>query len=312
MDEQIPEFMNEDLKGALTMLESYKAFNIHARTFMLQEHSLMLEKIIKGVEEPYSKYTQKQKNVVISRVYIELFERICQSIEDFTTLCTALGGDLADFQKLWISQKNPQNTLKSLNEEKWELLFRHRNLEELNMSGKEKDIIKCIRIKNVQSSMEFVELLQKFLDLHWVTYTKIKHGNTVVYGYDFQDIMGEQTLFIPAVYNSKSISNVQGLFVNQTIYTKWKILFNKIILLTSNLVEVAIEYIKRGLVPFVLPFILGQSSLTKNNEVVDIIKRYELNINKYKFNTELHASISNVTISKFEKFYALPNWKVFE
>lgn len=284
------------------MLKSYQTWGIYSRTFMLNEHAIMLKNIEENKGQ-YSNYSQKQKDATIALTYIELLEKICLCIEDFCSLSYALDGELKNFASSIISQPNPQNILKEFTVEKCNKLFRYESLDSLSMLPDEKSLIQDIRKRNVDFMLNFVELLEDFLDIYWIVYTKHKHSNTMIYSFESFKLDDEKTFFIPAVYDRKKPENTKGILVNKTIYQKWKQLFNVLIILSKDMIDAAVEYIERNGKGFIVK--TSYIDLTSNeiNKIETICRKYNMDSIKVNLNVTINAKISKETIKKHKDLY---------
>jgi len=119
------------------------------------------------------------------RIYVELVERICQLIEDFSTLCYAMWNDLSDFPRNILTKDKPsvKQLLKELtHQDRWFILLRYPDSNTLQVPATDKDFLNKHYERNIRVLQNFVLILERFRKLHWRFYTRHKHANPLVYG----------------------------------------------------------------------------------------------------------------------------------
>ncbi len=295
-------FLQEASIETLALLKSYQKWNIGSRTFMLKEHGRMLEDI-RANKGNYQNYSQEAKLFLESRIYVELLERLCQVIEDFASIAYALWGELKDIPISLVSQPNPQNIFKQFTPDKWDILLRNAEINLLPISPDEKAVLENVRRRNTDSLDAKVKLIVDFLDLYWVFYTKHKHGNTLMFGFETAEIEGEPTIFVPAFYNKKSLEKVTGILVNYSIYCKWKALFDFIIIISKDIVDITVEFIERGGTPFVVKNIYCELTSEENNTLQSVSDQQNATVTKVNINVKVNSEISPETIKKHLDLY---------
>lgn len=294
---EIKEYINQH-DDALITLKAFQDWNLISRTFMLNEHSKMIPKLKSGTEE-YIDTPQNMRTFLLSRIYLELFERLCQSIEDLTTMLYALQKNLKDFNINITKTQNPKNILDKLTREKWYEIFHYSSLEELENSPSEKKIITDIRKKNFESLENLRECLIHFIDVYWVSFTKIKHGNTLVYGVEQTCINGVDTIIVPVIYNSKNKDNQMIIALTDDVYSSWQKLFKVVIMLSKSLMEIAIQHIETGGLEFIVnETIYFPVSDEERLEIEGILQKYFKLPIRFEVKTSLAIEITEPTWKK--------------
>lgn len=253
----------------ITVLTSFSEWNTISRTFMLYHHSEILP-LIEKREGEFEGYPENVSNFLITRIYLELFERLCQSIEDFTVLLFSLQQDLKMFNKNITKANSPLKVLKQLTQERWDKILRYLDLNTFDGSEEERNILKVIRGRHFKGITSITAILIEFLELYWVSYTKIKHGNTLVYGTEKQEIDGKEVYFVPVIFDSKNPQNQKILILNNDIYLSWQKLFNRIIMLNQLLIDNTIDFIKIGGHSFLLSPQIQYEVTENDKKVIDL------------------------------------------
>lgn len=298
---ETPKFIENNIP-TIAMLSSYKKWGLLSRTFMLRENSLNLMDLYNGTGK-YSEYNEEIRVFLISRIYLELFERLCQSIEDLTGIIFSLQNDLSKFQEKIISPPNPQNVLKKLTKEKWNELLRYCDIESLPLESADRDLILTVRERNITVLQKYTQLIDNFINLYWVIYNKLKHGNTLMYGFSQSEVNGERAIFIPAFYNSKEPEKVKELMVTQSIYKKWQNLFDTTITLTEDLISTNLEYLERLGKPFLIKTTYCSIDKSEYEHLLNLQKVYEKGTEKFNINVLIEAEIKEESINRHIDFY---------
>lgn len=296
-EKAIEEFINQH-KDTLITLKAFSDWNLVSRTFMLNEHSKMIPKLKNGTDE-YKDIPLSMRTFLLSRVYLELFERLCLSIEDLTTMLYALQKDLKDFNTNITKAQNPENILKNLSKEKWHKILRYSDLEEHNYLPFERETVANIRDENLTSLETIIECLLQFIEVYWISFTKLKHGNTLVYGVEQTNIDGEETIIVPVIYNAKNKDKQLILVLTDDIYMSWQKLFNTIIKLNKSLMEIAIQHIESGGLKFILnETVYFSISEERRSEIESILIKYFKSPIRYDVKTQMEIAISSSTWKK--------------
>lgn len=259
----------EKYAGVLAFLNNYN-IALTSRNFMLNNHEQELYKILEEKEKGKPK---EGIDFIEMSFYKEMFEKVCIAIEDFCDIIYALSMELNLFNKNIISQPNPQNILKSINQEKLKIVFKHRDLDGLR--SEEKTLIENLRKRNFDTVLEFIDILIKFIDENWIIYTKIKHGNTVIYGMEKINICGFDTFIMPVFYNTKSVEKPKLLILNYSVYRILKDLFVSLQGLSNDLCVINYNYICRNEEKFIINNIYFSMNENDIQKTKMILERYD-------------------------------------
>lgn len=290
-------------KQTITMLMSYQNFGVLSRTFMLKEHSKMLEKI-RVREDEYKEYTDGNLLFLESCVYQELIECLCHLIEDFSTLCYALWDDLATLPKRIVSKPNPKNILDELiNDSHWFTLLRYPDPNSLNFTADDKAFLKRHYDRNIDVQRNFVKLLNKFIDLYWLFYNRRKHGNTLIYGLEKREISGELTILLPVVYNSKQPDKVKGIPFSYSMYKKNQRLFDSLVILVQDLLMRTILFIERNGVYILEYASYYQMEDDDKTRLTALIQEYDKSVKRGKIKVNFMLKFNTKYLDPFYNFY---------
>lgn len=228
----------------LAMLKSYQSQGYLSRTFMLREHGKMLDDVRKGIGV-YATYTNEHKEFVEVRVYLELFERLCQSIEDFTSITHGLTGELRNMPKNVLNSPSPATVLKKLDRATLYRILQYAPIDTLDLDEEEKRFLATVREQSTDVLLKFIKVLSKFLDHFWIVYTKLKHTQiSIMQGSTPLVIEGEKMYWIPAIYNPQQPDQVKGIFVNNFVYGQWKTIFNAVNTISKEIVDRTVQVIE--------------------------------------------------------------------
>ena len=302
-ESRIQDFISQrDLVAVLAFLKSYQQLGSLARTFMLKEHSLMLVRLRNG-EDQFASYPQKEKDFVEVLVYVELLERLCLIIEDLAKLLHALQFDLERFLRSILTDKNPQNILKEINEPKWHTILCYAPINTLPISGDDKLFLSEIRRKNMERLNIVITLCLDFLKLYWPFFLKHKHGNTILYGLGSAIVNEEQSFMLPAVFNQKHPDKIKGVLVSASIYEKWQLFLNGLVQMTQWIVERTIVFIERGgehFAEYQTYFSLQQE---EREQLEGIVKLCDAGIKRINVIVNINATMEPEFLQKFTDFY---------
>ena len=296
-EKEIEGFINQH-KDTLITLKAFRDLNLISRTFMLNEHTKMIPELKNGTHE-YKDTPLSMRTFLLSRVYLELFERLCLSIEDLTTMLYALQNDLKDFNTNITNPPKPENILKKLSKERWHKILHYSDLDEHDYLPFERETVANIRDENLKSLEALIECIIQFIEVYWVSFNKLKHGNTLVYGVEQTNIDGVETIIVPVIYNSKNKDKQLVLVLTDDIYVSWQKLFNTIIKLNKSLMEIAIQHIECGGLKFILnEDLYFPISKERRSEIENILKKYFNSPIRYAVNAQMKIAISNSTWEK--------------
>jgi len=229
----------------IILLKNYFNTGGESRTFYLKELDKKLTEL-QNKQGIYKEYPENTCLFIESRIYVEFLVRICELIEDYTGICSALWGNLRDFPKAIINENSPKKIMEQFSDEKLNILLRYAPLNEKRLSSKEINLIQYIRENNITYIKKYNEKLKYFIKLYWIFFTKYKHGNTLLYQFEEIIINGERTMIIPAIYNSKNPSIATSIIVNKSIYELWKSISDFLFIVNKNIAGRAITYIETG------------------------------------------------------------------
>jgi hypothetical protein len=238
-------YKKEVLELTIILLKNYFNTGGESRTFYLKELDQKLTEL-QNKQGIYKNYPENTCLFIESRIYVEFLVRICELIEDYTGICSALWGNLKDFPKAMLNENSPKKIMEQFTDEKLNILLRYAPLNEIYLSLEEINLIQYIREKNITYIKKYNEKLKYFIKLYWTFFTKYKHGNTLLYQFEKQIINGEKTIIIPAIYNSKNPSITTPAIINKRIYELWKTISDFLFIINKNIIGRAIMYIETG------------------------------------------------------------------
>jgi hypothetical protein len=230
---------------ALCMLMAYREFGVTSRAFMLEEHGKVLEQI-RSRSGPFTNSSENELIFAEGRVYVELVERVCQLIEDFSTLCYALSNELSAFPQNILNKEPsiPKRLERLTDRSSWHTLLRYPDLGTLHFSGEDKEFLHQHYERNISVLLKLAEVLERFKKLHWRFYTKHKHANPLIYGLTRIEVRGEPTIAIPAFNDKKHPEAVKALVMNYYMYNRQREIANIIITVMKDLLDRAVLYIE--------------------------------------------------------------------
>jgi len=281
----------------IILLKNYLSTGIESRKFYLNELDQTLTKL-QNKQDIYKNYSEGTRLLIESRIYIEFLVRICELIEDYTGICSALWGNLKDFPKAILSQKSPETIMKQFSDEKINTLLRYAPFNEIHLAVEEENLIKYIREKNITHIKKNNERLNYFLKLYWTFFVKYKHRNTLLYPFEQKIINGERTVIIPAIYNSKNPSIATPAIVNKRIYEFYKIILDSLLIINKDIIKRTIMYIETG--GNLLIEYSWFDKLKKDEEelAIKIIKEHRLNVPSFNINPNVQITIEPKILKK--------------
>lgn len=289
--EDVQKFVKEHVgHESVALLKNYLEWGLLSRTFILKEHDVRLQELRRR-EGHFSSYSEDQLRFIESRIYMEILERICLEIEDFCTICYALWGDLKRVPQSLLEQPTPQKILDEFDEARWHVLLRYTPLDHLDVSSSERALLERVRSQNTEVLQRFVEVLRFFLKLYWLPYTKHKHANTLIYGFQSGSLDDERAVLIPALYNSKDLSQVKGVIVTPSLYEHWKALHDTINQTTRDLIERTIEYIETGGETVTERITYFEVDAEERRELEALIQKTEEGRERVPINIKIEASV---------------------
>jgi len=245
-EDHIKSFIKQQVSiETVILLKNYKSWGLLSRTFMLKEHEKVLQDLLTN-QGHFDRYNERQKAFVELSIYLDTLDRLCLLIEDFCSLAYALWDSLLLFPERIISQPNPENILKQFSQDRWFTLLRYAPVDVTAPKLDDRLLLDSVRSRNVTVLMKMVAAIQYFVGLYWLGFTKRKHGNTLLYGFEVNEIRGERALMVPVMYNRKTPSDMRAIIITPTILATWKDLFNSIYQLAEDLIERTIEYAETG------------------------------------------------------------------
>lgn len=298
-------FAHQVGKPTLAMLNAYREFGIISRAFMLEEHSKTLENI-RSRADPFGNYSEKELAFIEGRIYVELVERVCQLIEDLSSLCYALWDRLSDFP-LNVLDRNKPSPRALLNEltspARWFTILRYPNLDTLEMSTEDKEFLRQHYERNIHILQNLAEALEKFRKIRWKFYTKHKHANPLIYGITKVVVGGEPTIAIPAYYDVKHPETVQGIVMNYSMYKMQRKIANTVVRLMRDLVERAISFIERDGKPIIESESYYRVSTADAHRIQRLIGDYNKNIRRTPIEVKLKINVAGPVLRRFADFY---------
>lgn len=304
---EIQKFIDEKVSvTSLVFLFHYKEFGLPSRTFMLKEHEAILQKLI-NCEGHFATYTEDTRVFLESRFYMELLERICLLIEDFCAISEGLCDDMRNLPQTLVNHKSPKNFLEKLDNSRWLKILKYSSLDLLPLSVEEKAYVNEIRNKNLEVLNNFISLINKFLELYWVPYTKYKHGNSLIYGFYHNNIEGEKFLVIPVSFNHKNVSESKAIIANHKIYLLWQQIFNTLYIITEDIIQRNIDYAETGGHPTAEQIIYFQTSAEDRNSLTQIINKCNSNLKRTNIVANVEVKIPLEVIQKNLELIKLAN-----
>ncbi len=298
-----PRYLQEKhLEDALAYLLSLRAYGHVARTFLLKQQDSIIQDLKKG-NGHFAGLTEQERDVLQTIFYADALDRLCLLIEDLSALLHALQGDLADFVKSVISQPNPNRILEGLDSSSWHKILKYADLNSLPISSDDKSFLKNIRERNIERLRGVTALCSRFLDLHWLFYTKHKHGNTLIYGFQKQELMGETTFILPALYNREKTDKVKGVIINNSIYEKWKTMMNGLVMLLYDLADRTTAFIERDGTPFAEYQVYCSLQPDEKTRVEKIIEQCDAATKRTGITVQLLATVEFAFVQDFLDFY---------
>jgi hypothetical protein len=291
-------------KPALCLMMAYREYGIISRTFMLEKHGELIDKI-RSRSEPFTNTSEKELIFLESRFYVEMVERVCQLIEDFATLCYALSKDLSAFPQNILSQGvSISKKLTNLtNYAPWYTILRYPDLDALGFSKEDKTFLHEHYRRNINVLCNLVKVLEGFRQLHWRFYIKHKHANPLIYGLTKIESMGEPTIAIPAIDNAKQPEKVKAILINYSMYKKQREIANDITTLMRDLLERTIMFIELDGKPSIESIRYYKMSDTAAQKIQDLIEEYNVNVRRTSISLTLKAEIPQKKIHQFAEFY---------
>jgi hypothetical protein len=309
---EIQNFIDEKISVAsIVFLFHYKEFGLPSRTFLLKEHDAILQKLI-NCEGHFATYPNDTRIFLESRFYIELLERICLLIEDFCAISEGLCDDIRNLPQTLVKHKNPQNFLEKLNNEKWLKILKYSSIDSLPLSLEEKAFLNVFRNKNLEVLNNFVSLIKNFLELYWVSYTKYKHGNSLIYGFQHNNIGGEKFLVIPVAFNHKNVSESKAIIANHKIYLLWQQIFNTLYMITGDIIQRNIDYAETGGHPSSEQIIYFRTSDEERISLTQIINKCNSNMKRTSIVANVEVKIPLEVIQKHLELIKLANLGSFK
>jgi len=272
---------------------------------MLDEHGKTLENI-RSRAEPFGNYSEKRLVFAEGRIYVELVERLCQLIEDLSSLCYALWNPLSDFPQNILNRKKPSpgTLLNELTKPAcWFTILRYPNLDMLEMSDEDKEFLQQHYERNIHILQNLAEVLEKFRKIHWKFYTKHKHANPLTYGIKTIEFEGEQTMVIPAYYDAEHPESVKGIVINYSMYKMQRKLVNTVIQLMGDLVGRAISFIERDGKPLIEYASYYKMGDIANQRLQALIGEYNKNVRYTTIQVTLKVDVPIKVLQRFMEFY---------
>lgn len=256
---------------------------------MLKKHRIELDELIK--EDSIQK-ENKLNDITELLIYKELFERLCLVIEDFSIIFNALSLELSEFHRNILHQPKVESIIKNIDKNSIYKVLKYDDLS--YMTNDDKSIIEEIRNNSVDIVLEIKRYIEKFLEHNWLIYTKLKHGNTVIYNYNKIVLDGINTYVLPVMYNTKEPKKTKPLILNYNIYLKMQLLFDSILILTKSFCDTNYNYIcsceTENILGEIYTDTMDENMIKK---VKDILKKYPKGTSYYnislqvKFESEL-------------------------
>jgi hypothetical protein len=297
-------FAHQVGEPALCMLMTYREFGVISRAFMLEEHGKILEQI-RSRSGPFTNYSENELIFTEGRFYVELVERLCQLIEDFSTLCYALSNDLSAFpQNILSKESSVSKRLQCLTDRaSWYTLLRYPDLDTLHFRSEDKEFLLQHYERNIIVLLNLAKVLEQFRKLHWRFYIKHKHANPLIYGIEKVEVRGERSIAIPAVDDEKHPEAVKVLLMNYCMYSQQRKIVNTIIMLMNDLLDRAILYIELNGKPIIETIAYYKMTPLAAQKLEGLIKDYNRYIKRNPIKLTLKVEITDTVIQKFVESY---------
>ena len=281
----------------IILLKNYLSTGIESRKFYLNELDQILTKL-QNKQDNYKNYPEGTRLLIESRIYIEFLVRICELIEDYTGICSALWGNLKDFPEAILLKKCAKNIMKQFTDEKLNILLRYAPLNEIYLPPEEINLIQYIWEKNIKHIKKNNERLNYFLKLYWTFFAKYRHGNTLLYPFEQKIINGERTVIIPAIYNSKNPSKATPVIVNKRIYEFYKIILDNLSMISKDIIERTILYIETG-GKLLIEYSWFDKLKKKEKEfAIKIIKKHRLDVPSFNIHPNTQMTVEPKILKK--------------
>lgn len=290
-------YKKEVSKLTIILLKNYLKTGIESRKFYLNELDQTLTKL-QNKQDNYKNYPKGTRLLIESRIYIEFVVRICELIEDYTGICSALWGNLKDFPKAILSQKSPKPIMKQFTDDKLNILLRYAPLNEINLPLEEINLIQYIREKNIKHIKKNNERLNYFLKLYWKFFNKYKHHNTLIYPFKQKIINGERTVIIPAIYNHKNPSIATPVIVNKRIYEFYKIILDGLTIINKDIIARTIMYIETGGNLLIEYSWFDKLKKEEKELAIKIIKKHRLDVPSFNINPNIQITVEPKILKK--------------
>lgn len=293
-------------EATLAMLMAYREFGVISRSFMLEEHGKVLEKI-RARSGSFKSCSENELALAEGRIYVELVERICQLIEDFSTLCYALWNDLSDFPRNILRKKKPsvKQLLEELtHQERWFTLLRYPDPKTLQVSAEDKDFLYKHYERNIRVLQNFASILERFRKLHWRFYTKHKHANPLVYGIGNINIGGEQAIGIPTYDNPNHPESVKGIVMKYSMYKEQRRIANTLIRTLKDLLDRTVLFIELDGQPIIEHISYYKMDAVAVQSLKRLIEEYGKAIKRTPIAVTLKIDVPSSVIREFTEFYA--------
>jgi hypothetical protein len=281
----------------IILLKNYLNTGIESRKFYLNELDQILTKV-QNKQDNYKNYSEGTRLLIESRIYIEFLVRICELIEDYTGICSALWGNLKDFPEVILCQKSPEPIMKQFNGEKLNTLLRYAPFNEICLPVEEENLIKYIREKNITFIKKNNERLNYFLKLYWKFFNKYKHRNTLLYPFEQKTINGERTVIIPAIYNRKNPSIATSAIVNKRIYEFWKTILDVLLIVNKDIIKRTIMYIETGGNLLIEYSWFNKLKKEEKELAIKIIKKHRLDVPSFNINPNIQITVEPKILKK--------------
>lgn len=291
---------------SLIMLMAYREFGIISRAFMLEEHGKML-KDIWSHSGLFQNLSERELEFAEGRIYVELIERVCQLIEDFSSLSYALSRDLSDFSCNVLS-RTPSVAIRLqelARREPWLTMLRYPNLETVGFSSEDTKFLKQHYEKNIHVLQKFAGILKSFKRLYWRFYTKHKHANPLIYGLKKIEVDGVPIMTIPAIDYRGQAEEIKGVVMNHSMYKHQRRIANTLIRLMKDLLNRAILFIELNGTPILEQVSYYSMSTNDTQKLQTLIGKYnkKMTMTRYPIDVTLSLDIPKEIIRRFGQFY---------
>lgn len=292
------------------LLSNYLQVGVDSRAFMLAEHSKLFIDL-ENKTGRYKDYVDEQIGFVEGLLSVELLERLMLLIEDLAKVAFGLSGDLRQFPRVVLTQKDPKALLRKIGEPHWRTILRYEPIENLRLPKGDADFLENVRARNIEFLMGFQSVISDFLELHWGTFVKRKHGNTTFFGFQPQSMWGERGILIPTVVDPAKPSTLKGLVVTKRVRERWGGIFASTSGLVRDIVQRNIEFMERGGKGFSERMTYFGMKRAEIENLTRIIANAEASNNRIVIKLHMNAEVSKAVFEKeqklFEKLDALKN-----